>query len=157
MFEEGEIGEVVIKPLKCFEDARGGLIELVREDELAPENHSCMAYISQTLPGVCRGPREHSQQTDYFAFVGPGDFKLYLWDNRKHSATFQHRKTLLVGESNRQAVLVPPGVVRAYKAISDTPGWVFNTPNRLYAGEGRKEPIDELRHEDIESSPFQLD
>ena len=157
MFQEGSIDGVVVKPLKRFEDARGWLIELCRDDELPPANRPAMAYISQTLPGVARGPHEHRDQADFFAFVGPGDFKLYLWDTREDSPTYNVRQSLLVGESNFQAVVVPPGVVHAYKNVSPGPGIVFNAPNRLYAGEGRKHPVDEIRHEDLADSPFLLD
>lgn len=157
MFQEGSIEGVEFRPLKQFTDDRGWLIELYREDELDEPLHPVMAYISETLPGIARGPHEHVDQTDYFAFVGPGDFKLYLWDSREKSVSYGHRTTMVVGESNRQSVVIPPGVVHAYKNIGDHPGWVFNGPNRLYAGQQKKGPVDEIRHEDEENSPFQLD
>ncbi|MBX7164905.1 MAG: dTDP-4-dehydrorhamnose 3,5-epimerase family protein [Pirellulales bacterium] len=156
-FQEGPIDGVVIRPLKQFKDHRGWLVELYREDDLPAENHPVMAYVSETLPGVARGPHEHVDQADYFAFVGPGDFKLYLWDTRESAATYGHRLTMIVGESNRHAVIIPPGVVHAYKNVSDRSGWVFNCPNRLYAGYGKQEPVDEIRHEDLVDSPFLLD
>ena len=157
MFREGPIEGVIVEPLDRYEDARGWLVELYREDELEPAVHPVMAYISQTLPGVARGPHEHREQTDCFAFVGPGDFKLYLWDTRRDSPTSGNRQTLLVGQSSRQLVLVPPGVVHAYKNVSQVPGLVFNCPNRLYAGEGKQQPVDEIRHEDQPESPFVID
>lgn len=157
MFREGTIDGVVLRPLKRFQDARGWLIELYREDEIQPAHRPAMAYISQTLPGVARGPHEHRDQSDFFAFVGPGDFKLYLWDTRVGSPTHNVRQTLVAGESNLQAVIVPPGVVHAYKNVSRVPGLVFNAPNRLYAGEGRQHPVDEVRHEDLTESPFVMD
>ena len=157
MFHQGPIDGLVVKPLERLEDARGWLIELYRQDELSPAVQPAMAYVSQTLPGVVRGPHEHGEQTDCLAFVGPGDFKLYLWDARPDSPTSGNRQTLLVGESNRQLVLVPPGVVHAYKNVSLVAGLVFNAPNRLYRGEGRKEPVDDIRHEDRPGSPFVLD
>ena len=82
-----QIGDVVIRPLKQHGDARGWLVELYREDELAESLHPVMAYVSQTQPGVTRGPHEHVDQTDYFAFIGPGDFELILWDARPESPT----------------------------------------------------------------------
>jgi len=157
MFHEGPIDGVLIRPLKRFADARGWLIELFRHDELQPADYPAMAYVSQTLPGVARGPHEHRQQTDHFGFVGPGDFKLYLWDTRPDSPTLGTRQTLIAGESDPQAVIVPPGVVHAYKNVSQVPGLVFNCPNRLYAGQQRGEPIDEIRHEDLAGSPYVLD
>ena len=83
-----KISDVVLKPLNRFGDDRGWLIELYREDELSESIHPVMAYISQTLPGIVRGPHEHHDQTDYFAFIGPSDFELTLWDARSESPTF---------------------------------------------------------------------
>jgi dTDP-4-dehydrorhamnose 3,5-epimerase len=157
MFREGPIDAVVLRPVERHEDARGWLIELFRADELAGAEPPVMGYVSQTLPGAVRGPHEHREQTDGFAFVGPGDFKLYLWDARPGSPTSGNRQTLVVGQSSPRRVLIPPGVVHAYKNISDVPGLVFNFPNRLYAGEGRKGPVDEIRYEDRPDSPFVLD
>ncbi|MBC7336651.1 MAG: hypothetical protein H5U01_10320 [Clostridia bacterium] len=64
---------------------------------------------------------------------------------------------LIVGESNAVCVTIPPGVVHAYKNISDKPGLVFNAPNRLYGGWGKKEKVDEIRYEDLPDSPFAID
>jgi len=47
-----------------------------------------MSYISQTEPGIIRGPHEHKDQADLFCFIGPSTFRLYLWDARKGSPTF---------------------------------------------------------------------
>jgi len=157
MFSEGEIQGVVVRPLKRFEDHRGWLIELFRQDELPGEYHPVMAYVSQTLPGVARGPHEHRHQADLFAFVGPGEFRLYLWDARADSPTNGRRQVIEVGASNPCAVLVPPGVVHAYRNVGEVPGWVLNFPNRLYRGAGRNEPVDEIRHEDLDESPYVLD
>jgi len=154
VYEQGPIDGVLIKPLKRFEDSRGWLIELYREDELELAEYPVMAYLSQTRPGVTRGPHEHRDQSDVFAFVGPGDFELYLWDARRNSRTSGNCQTLIVGESNMQSVVVPPGVVHAYKNVGPTPGIVFNAPNRLYAGHLKAQPVDEIRHEDAADSPF---
>jgi len=157
VFLEGPIDGVVFRPLSPYNDHRGWLTEVYREDELPAEQHPVMAYVSETLPGVARGPHEHVDQTDYFAFIGPGDFCLYLWDARPDSTTRGHRVKTTVGESSRQSVIIPPGVVHAYKNISTTPGWVFNAPNRLYAGHEKRDPVDEIRHEDQVGSSYSLD
>ncbi|MGA2064219.1 MAG: dTDP-4-dehydrorhamnose 3,5-epimerase family protein [Thermoguttaceae bacterium] len=157
MFHEGPIDGVIFRPLKPYGDQRGWLIELVREDELPGEHRPVMTYLSMTLPGVVRGPHEHRRQADLFAFVGPGDFKLYLWDARRDSPTYGNRQIAVVGQSNRRAVLVPPGVVHAYRNTSDVPGLVLNAPNRLYAGWGRNEPVDEIRYENLADTPYRLE
>lgn len=156
-FREGPIDGVVMRPLARHDDRRGWLVELFRADELPADALPAMAYLSETLPGVARGPHEHRAQADCFAFVGPGTFRLYLWDNRSESPTYGRRIACDLGDANRQLVIVPAGVVHAYKNIGPTPGWVFNAPNRLYGGHGRAEPVDEIRHEDLADSPFVLD
>ena len=115
-----------------------------------------MAYVSSTHPGVTRGPHEHVDQADLFCFIGPSNFKLRMWDNRKDSETFQHVMTVVVGEDNPASVLVPLGVVHAYKNVSDTSGIVINCPNRLYMGQGKQEPIDEIRHEDDPNTIYRI-
>jgi dTDP-4-dehydrorhamnose 3,5-epimerase len=154
---DGEIDGVVMRPLKVFNDTRGWLVELFRQDELAQEWWPVMTYVSQTLPGVTRGPHEHVDQTDGFAFVGPSDFKLVLWDTRVGSATAGQRTIVVVGESNPAALWIPPGVVHAYRNVGSIPGLVFNAPNRLYAGPGKKQPVDEIRHEEAEAGRFPMD
>jgi dTDP-4-dehydrorhamnose 3,5-epimerase-like enzyme len=156
-FVEGPIDGVVFRPLSAYRDQRGWLTELYREDDLPAEQHPVMAYVSETLPSVARGPHQHIEQTDYFAFIGPGDFDLYLWDARADSPTRGHRSKSRVGESNKQCVIIPPGIVHAYRNVSATPGWVFNAPNQLYAGHGKRSPVDEVRYENQPHSPYQLD
>jgi dTDP-4-dehydrorhamnose 3,5-epimerase len=156
-FVDGEIEGVEIRPLKFFHDSRGWLVETFRHDELPQDRWPVMMYVSSTLPGVARGPHEHRDQTDGFAFVGPSDFRLWMWDAREGSPTRGHRKVLTVGTSFPAAVWIPPGVVHAYRNIGEVQGLVFNAPNRLYAGWGKKEPVDEIRHEDAQPPRYRLD
>ena len=156
-FIEGPIDGVMFRPLTLRSDHRGWLVELYRSDELPEGLLPQMAYVSETLPGVVRGPHEHRAQSDCFAFIGPGDFRLYLWDARETSITFRRRQTVDVGAGNRQVILVPPGVVHAYKNVGSAPGWVFNAANQLYAGVGRREAVDEIRHEGLAKSPYIVD
>jgi dTDP-4-dehydrorhamnose 3,5-epimerase len=156
-FQPGTIADVIWKPLKKFHDPRGWLCELFRHDELAEQYLPVMAYISQTEPGVARGPHEHVHQADYFCFMGPSNFKMYLWDNRPKSPTYLRYQTDVVGADKPMALIVPAGVVHAYKNVGREPGLVFNCPNRLYKGPGKKDPVDEIRHEDDAGSRFRLD
>jgi dTDP-4-dehydrorhamnose 3,5-epimerase len=157
VYQKGRIHDVIVKPLTKFLDERGWLSEMFRADELPEGISPAMAYISMTVPGVARGPHEHLEQTDYFCFIGPANFKVYLWDARKNSPTFGVKQLLYCGIDSPMAVIVPPGVVHAYKNVSSENGIVFNAPDRLYAGQGKKDPVDELRHEDVVDSPFILD
>src|SRR4051812_25905486 len=118
-FIEGEIEGLVIRPLTVRQDSRGWLVELFRHDELESERWPRMAYASMTLPGVARGPHEHADQTDGFAFIGPSDFRLFAWDLRARSDTRGHRLVVVVGASNPASVWIPPGVVHAYRNVGE--------------------------------------
>lgn len=155
-YRDGPIDGLVLRPLAVRRDARGWLVELFRHDELEEGRWPAMAYASETLPGVTRGPHEHAEQTDGFAFFGPSDFRLWCWDIRAGSPTRGNRRTAVVGRSNPTAVWIPPGVVHAYRNIGPVPGLVFNAPNRLYGGPGRIDPVDEIRHEDGDPDRFPL-
>lgn len=152
MFRDGEIAGVSVRELKVFSDARGWLAEVFRTDELG-DYHPEMGYVSVTLPGIARGPHEHREQTDYFCFFGK--FTLYLWDNREGSQSFGVRQ--VIGNADRLIVTVPPGVVHAYRNSGDTEAMVLNFPDRLFAGRGKKEPVDEVRYENDPISPFKVE
>jgi dTDP-4-dehydrorhamnose 3,5-epimerase len=155
-FYWGDIEGVQIRALHVHQDERGWLTELFRSDDLGPELVPVMAYLSQTEPGVARGPHEHVEQTDLFAFLGPSDFELHLWDARSDSPTYGARTKKICGVSNPCTVVVPPGVVHGYRNIGSLPGWVINAPNRLYRGPGKTESVDEIRHEAQGDSRYKI-
>jgi len=161
LFKELEIQGVYLAEGKKNEDPRGWLMETFRQDWL--ENAGLrtafpvMSYISLTRPGIARGPHEHREQIDYFAFIGPSDFKIYLWDNRPNSPTYRQKVQLVLGESRPGILLVPPGVVHAYKNVGEVDGLVLNYPNQLYAGWNKEKPVDEIRHENDPNSEFKLE
>jgi len=161
-FKRGPIEGVVVRKLKKFVDERGWLAELWRDDE-APNDAKgrplapAMCYASISRPGVTRGPHEHVDQTDWFTFVGPSNFLVVLWDNRPGSPTFNNKVRVVVGEDDPAIVIVPEGVVHGYRNVGGKDGLVTNLPNRLFAGKGKKEEIDEIRHEADPDSAFQMD
>ena len=124
---------------------------------LPAEFRPLMGYASETLPGVWRGPHEHHAQADCFCFLGPSTFEIRLWDNRPASPTFWHHETALVGANNPMLVIVPPGVVHAYRNVGSAPGLIINCPDRLYRGAGKQELVDEIRHENDPATPFRID
>lgn len=147
---------VFVKAGQRFTDNRGWLLECFRSDEISQELMPGMAYVSVTLPGVARGPHEHLYQTDYFCFLGTSTFEVYLWDNRKDLTTYKKKIILLASEGSQLTMIVPPGVVHAYKNIGNKDGIVLNFPNKLYAGVGKKDEIDEVRHENDQYSFFKI-
>ncbi len=155
-WRDGAIDGCEIRILTAFEDERGWLAEFFRRDELPASLLPAMGYLSLTHAGVARGPHEHAEQTDLFLFFS-GTFRLYAWDARDDSPTCGRRVREDLGEARRAAVLIPPGVVHAYRNVGDVDAYIINCPNRLYAGEGKRGPVDEIRYEDREDSPFFLD
>ena len=141
-----------ITELTVYDDQRGWLAEIIRDDETA--FRPVMSYLSMTRPGLLRGPHEHTDQTDYFCFIG--HFRLYVWDNRKDSPTYLENKVIDTNGIPTVAI-VSAGIVHAYKNIGSSDGLVINMPDRLFMGEGKAEPVDEIRHEDDPSSPFRIE
>ena len=117
-FKKGTIDGIHVHPLTKHVDERGFLVETIRSDSLPDGLSPVMSYVSYTEPLTGRGPHEHERQTDIFAFLGPGNFKIYLWDNRQGSPTFSKRMVLYAGADSPKLVIVPPGVVHAYRNIS---------------------------------------
>jgi dTDP-4-dehydrorhamnose 3,5-epimerase len=154
---KSQIDGVIVKKLSKNVDSRGWLAEIFRCDVLDEEIHPVMAYISMTKSGESRGPHEHKSQTDLFCFLGPAAFQIYLWDNRPDSKTFKLSEKIHCDGDAPIALIVPPGVVHAYKNIGACDGLVFNAPNKLYKGTNRTEAADEIRHENISDSPFKLE
>ncbi len=145
------IAGVRVVPIKKFEDKRGWLAEIYRHDEM--DVLPTMGYISWTKPQIARGPHEHLYQSDVFAFV-IGKFRLTLWDNRPESKTYKEKMVLDLGEEKPAYVLIPPKVVHVYRCLTESGGLVVNLPDRLYKGLSKKEPVDEIRHEEDPNSPF---
>ena len=145
---------VVISQLKRYDDERGWLAEFWRTDESGYQPK--MGYVSFTKFGVVRGPHEHIKQSDYFVFIGPGNFDLHLWDRRENSATKGEYQKIQVGENNPASVIVPPGVVHGYKSISAVGSYSINLADELWRGEGKKREVDEVRWEKKENSEYKI-
>lgn len=156
-----KIPGVIIKELTEYHDDRGITAELFRIDEL-DNFQPAMGYVSYTFPKKSRGPHEHIHQTDCFIFCGPALTCLTLWDNRSLSDNYEDiiktKESFMLNQDKMTMVIIPPGVIHGYRNCSpDLQLEIFNFPNRLYKGEGRGYPVDEIRHEAKPSNPYVLD
>ncbi len=149
---DSKIPGVIARKLSRFTDPRGWLVELYREDELPEGFKPAMGYLSLTHTGVARGPHEHREQSDGFVFLF-GKFEITLWENR--AGLHAIKEVIVAGETNPLFLVVPPGVVHGYRNVGATDALVLNFPDRLYAGSGKQDPVDEIRHEDV-GSEFKL-
>jgi len=154
-WKDAPIDGIGLEPFSVFSDDRGWLAELFRRDELPAQDYPAMGYLSSTKAGIARGPHEHVSQTDRFAFFH-GEYTLFLWDSRQDSPSYGSRMSVSVGAQNPVVVTVPPGVVHAYRNEGAAPAFVLNFPDQLYAGQDKKEEVDEIRHEEQESSIYTM-
>lgn len=153
---DGTIHDVDLQELRQFIDHRGWLSELFRTDDPEHLPKPEMGYLSVTHPSVSRGPHEHRDQTDRFAFFH-GTYRVFLWDDRETSPTYGSRMVFNAGADHPLQVVIPPGVVHAYRNDGPSDAFVLNFPDALYAGKNKTDAVDEIRHEDMTDSPFRMD
>jgi dTDP-4-dehydrorhamnose 3,5-epimerase len=132
------------------------LFELFRADEIPAGFEPLMACCSWSLPGVARGPHQHVGQDDYFTFAGPSDFVVALWDARPGAGGAARGWLIRAGQEHPARLYVPRGVVHGYRNTGPVPGLVVTVTSRLFRGWGRKEPVDEIRHELDPHSPYRF-
>ena len=145
---------VRVEALPVFKDPRGSLHELFRTDEVPGGFQPLMACSSWSHAGVTRGPHQHVGQDDYFTFAGPSNFTVFLWDDRPGSAKAAKGWYILTGEQAPTRIYVPRGVVHAYRNVGNFTGLVVTVTSLLFKGEGRRDPVDEIRHELNPNSPY---
>jgi dTDP-4-dehydrorhamnose 3,5-epimerase-like enzyme len=104
-----------------------------------------MMYVSFSEPGVRRGAHLHKFQQDYFIFIGSGNFRVVVVDNRPESSTYKNCADFYVGENNPAAVIIPTDCWHGYQNVSSKMGMVINIPDKLYKGKNYSEPVDEVR------------
>lgn len=151
MIETGIEG-LVIRPLPRPTDARGWLVETFRAGDSDPA--PAMGYVSLTRPGMVRGPHEHRMQTDRFVAAGPGDLEFFFYDARPGSKSHEAKFQAIYGGRAPVSILVPPGIIHAYRCVSTLPALITNLPDRPYGGPDGSGLIDEIRHEENPDSPF---
>jgi dTDP-4-dehydrorhamnose 3,5-epimerase len=139
---------VRVEALPVFKDQRGTLHELFRVDEIPAGFQPLMACSSWSHPNVARGPHQHVAQDDYFTFAGPSNFRVYLWDDRPGSAKSARGWVINTGENAPARIYVPRG--------GNASGLVVTVTSLLFKGKGRKDPVDEIRHELDPNSPYRL-
>lgn len=128
---------VVIHPLTAHVDERGYLMELLHETDPF-FRHFAQVYVSKSYPGVIRGWHWHEKQTDIWVVVG-GNIRAGLHDRRPESPTAGETRSVFLGEDNRVALVIPPGVAHGFKAYGDRPALLLNFTDRPY------DPADEMR------------
>ena len=115
-----------------------------------------MAFQKGPIEGVVIAPfRKFVDERGWLAEIFRHD-ELPAWF-RPESTSYNRRTEVAMGGNNPGSVLIPKGVVHCYRCISTDAGVVINCPDRLFMGQGKAEPIDEIRHEDDPENPFVKD
>ena len=81
-------------------------------------------------------------------------FVFFLWDDCPGSAKAAKGWSIDTGAASPSRIYVPRGVVHAYRNTGTVPGIVVTVTSLLFQGEGRRDPVDEIRHELNLNSPY---
>ena len=135
------IAGVVEKLLRPHVDGRGDVIELwsapwMERDGLAMPQH---IYQSATDYGVIKAWHLHRIHTDQFT-VTRGKMQIVCADVRPESPTFGQVNSFIVGVQRPALLLIPPGVMHGWKALSVPEAVVTNLQTHVY------DPADELKY-----------
>ena len=138
METESKIDGVIIRNLSWNVDSRGRLSELCRESWWGAIRQ---VYVTTARVGVVKDRDSwhmHKRQTDRFICI-QGRIKLVLVDKRKYGATENQIMEIELGEKEHKAVIIPPGVLHAFKNNGDTEAIIINCIDREYNPESPDE------------------
>jgi dTDP-4-dehydrorhamnose reductase/dTDP-4-dehydrorhamnose 3,5-epimerase-like enzyme len=134
-------GKVKVRKLKPFEDNRGLLGEIFRQDSDSFKN-IVNTYVSETRPFIKRGPHEHNFQDDEFI----------TWNSRMvyefYNPETKEFKYFITEPKGIYSLYVEHNIHHGYRNLdSKEISYTLNSLNKLYKGFGRNDEPDEIRHE----------
>lgn len=119
---------VTITPLKVISDDRGAVLHMLRNDA-AEFSQFGECYFSEVLPGMFKGWKRHSLQTQQLA-VPVGRIRLVIYDDREGSPTCGEMMNLELGRPDGYArVSIAPGIWYGFGCIGATPALLANCPD----------------------------
>jgi len=124
---------VQIKRLKCIQDRRGFLMEMLRSDDEIFKGFG-QVYITGCKKGIAKGWHYHKLQTDNFICVS-GIALVPLYDMRENSKTKgEVNEFILKAPLADEHVLlqIPPGVVHGFTPLGCEEIRIINIPNLPY-------------------------
>jgi len=113
-----------IKDVKVFEpnvykDFRGDLWTIWKEDEFNPKLNFNHDKVSTSRKGVLRGV--HGDKKSYKLLTClQGELYFVIVDNRPNSSTYLEWDWLILDDSSRKQVLLPPGVGNGFLVLSES-------------------------------------
>lgn len=140
-FHGPTIAGMKVKNLNTIVDGRGDVIELwslpwvEREGLIIPQH----VYQSATDFSVIKAWHLHAIHTDQFT-VTRGKMQVVCVDIREDSPTFGHVNSFIIGIQRPAMILIPPGVMHGWKALSQPETIVVNLQSHPY------DPADEFKY-----------
>lgn len=134
----GGIAGLVVSPLRVIADERGAVLHMLRSD--SPEFVGFgEVYFSEVLPGIVKGWKLHTVQTQIFA-VPAGQMRLVFFDPKSGAI-----EVLDMGRpDNYIRVTVPPGLWYAFGCLGDGPALLANCADMPHdPAESRSLPLDD--------------
>jgi dTDP-4-dehydrorhamnose 3,5-epimerase len=127
------VGEIILAAidgvatvtLKQIEDARGGVLHMLRADSPLFAGFGEI-YFSLVFPGAVKAWKRHKLMTQHFA-VPVGRVKLALFDDRPTSSSRGRVETFLLGRPDHYVLLrIPPLVWYGFQGLGESPSLVAN-------------------------------
>ncbi len=134
------IAGVYWKALRPIVDGRGEVMELWSQSWLTTEPLIVPQHIYQSATdyGVIKSWHLHQHHTDQFV-VTRGKLQVICVDVRPDSPTFREVNSFILGTHQPALLLIPPGVLHGWKALSAPEVIVVNLQSHPY------DPEDEFR------------
>lgn len=134
-------GKVKVRKMKPFEDGRGLLGEIFRQDS-DTFGKIVNTYISETNSFIKRGSHEHQFQDDEFI----------TWNSRMvyefYNPETKEVKFFITDLKGIYSLYVEHGIHHGYRNLDyQNISYTLNSLNKLYKGYDRNEEPDEIRHE----------
>ncbi|MBI5395609.1 MAG: dTDP-4-dehydrorhamnose 3,5-epimerase family protein [Verrucomicrobia bacterium] len=117
-FVDTAIAGVQLVTFNRIEDSRGVFFEAFRASWLGGNRRWVQWNFSRSAGGVVRGLHFHRRQSDYW-LVTEGRLMAALVDVRKQSPTFRAALCVELDAAQPQALVIPPGVLHGYRALTD--------------------------------------
>jgi dTDP-4-dehydrorhamnose 3,5-epimerase len=131
--DEPTIQGVIRKHLTAHVDGRGDVIELWSAPWMETEGFSMPKHVYQSATdhGVVKSWHLHAVHTDQFA-VTRGKLQVVCADVRENSPSYGHVNSFVMGVQRPTLLLIPPGVMHGWKALSQPETIVVNLQTEIY-------------------------
>ena len=116
---------VEIKELDYFEDDRGWLLKILKEEDMGKSGFGEI-YLTVAHPGITKANHYHKNTSEWFCVI-QGVAKLVLQDMAS-----QERKEIIMGAEKFITVKIPSGIAHAVKNIGQDRMYLIAVADQPY-------------------------